>query len=255
MSYLSVIAAKVPQPVQIYIDNSYFNDHHPCITKAQTHTPGCKEALTELTFYGGWFQSAHGFLAFYMSPVMGRLSDAYGRKRVWIWCGVLDLIPAAIMFLAQTPVLENGPWWWLRQIFGVMSFSGGVGGAYIGDLLPKEWRAIAFALGTAVWKSGEILAPLIDLLHFKSGMYYDPYLISMTLKAISLFLAIFVMKETLQEKNRTPISWDIANPFKNLEILWRGPENITGYRSTTLFRRLAFCLFVQICCNDVRRLA
>ena len=168
---------------------------------------------------------------------------------------MLDLIPAAIMFLAQTPVLENGPWWWLRQIFGVMSFSGGVGGAYIGDLLPKEWRAIAFALGTAVWKSGEILAPLIDLLHFKSGMYYDPYLISMTLKAISLFLAIFVMKETLQEKNRTPISWDIANPFKNLEILWRGPENITGYRSTTLFRRLAFCLFVQICCNDVRRLA
>ena len=129
MSYLSVIARKVPQPVQIYIDNSYFNDGHPCITKEQTHSEGCKEALTLLTFYGGWFQSGHGFLSFYMSPIMGRLSDAYGRKRVWIWCGCLELIPTIIMFLAQTPVLENGPWWWLRQSFGIMSFSGGVGGA------------------------------------------------------------------------------------------------------------------------------
>jgi MFS family permease len=103
---------------------------------------GCHQALTDLTFYGGWFQSAHGFLSFYMSPIMGRLSDAYGRKRVWVWCGCLELIPTIIMFLAQTPILEDGPWWWLRQIFGIMSFSGGVGGAYIGDLLPKEWRAI-----------------------------------------------------------------------------------------------------------------
>ena len=172
MSLISCIASKVPQPVQIYIDQSYFNHMEPCITKAQAKTEGCHEALTQLTFYGGWFQSAHGFLAFYMSPVMGRLSDAYGRKRVWIWCGILDLIPATIMFLAQTPVLEHGPWWWLRSIFGVMSFSGGVGGAYIGDLLPKEWRAIAFALGTAVWKVGDLSAPLIDLIHFKSGMYF-----------------------------------------------------------------------------------
>ena len=40
------------------------------------------------------------------------------------------------------------------------------------------------------------------------------------------------MKETLQEKNRTPISWDIANPFKNLEILWRGPPD--RYETRTL---------------------
>lgn len=72
----------------------------------------------------------------------------------------------------------------------------------------------------------------------------------MLLKGICLLLAIFVMQETLQEKNRTPVSWQIANPFDNLKILWNGPENITGYRSTTLFRRLAFCLCVQIMCFD-----
>ena len=72
----------------------------------------------------------------------------------------------------------------------------------------------------------------------------------MMLKGICLLLAIFVMQETLQEKNRTPVSWKIANPFDNLKILWNGPENITGYRSTTLFRRLAFCLCVQIMCFD-----
>jgi hypothetical protein len=44
-------------------------------------------------------------------------------------------------------------------------------------------------------------------------MYYYPYLISMVLTGANLFLAIFVMRETLQEKNRTPISWAIANPF------------------------------------------
>ena len=70
----------------------------------------------------------------------------------------------------------------------------------------------------------------------------------------AVLLAIFVMKETLQEKNRTPISWDIANPFKNLEILWRGPENITGYRSTTLFRRLAFTVFIQVRILELIRL-
>ena len=101
-----------------------------------------------------------------------------------------------------------------------------------------------------MWKSGELLAPLIDLIHFKSGMYYYPYLLSMVFTAGNLFLAIFVMQETLQEKNRTPVSWAIANPFDNLKILWNGPENITGYRSTTLFRRLAFCLMVQIMCFD-----
>jgi hypothetical protein len=49
-----------------------------------------------------------------------------------------------------------------------------------------------------------------------AGMYYYPYLISMVLTGANLFLAIFVMRETLQEKNRTPISWAIANPFDNL---------------------------------------
>jgi hypothetical protein len=38
MSYLSVFARKVPQPIQIYVDNAYFNDGHPCITKEQTAT-------------------------------------------------------------------------------------------------------------------------------------------------------------------------------------------------------------------------
>jgi hypothetical protein len=75
LQLLGTVGWQIPGPLMIFLQSAYFNGGEPCITRAQTDTAGCKEALATLSFVSGWFQAGSGILAFVLSPVIGKLSD------------------------------------------------------------------------------------------------------------------------------------------------------------------------------------
>jgi hypothetical protein len=116
LSLIGTIGWNLPGPLMIYLQSAYFNDGKPCITRNQTDTAGCKEALSTIAFVSGWFQAGSGLLAFILSPVIGKLSDTYGRRRILIFCYLYSSLSNIVLFLGQTPVMSHLPWLWICEL-------------------------------------------------------------------------------------------------------------------------------------------
>ena len=245
---LGVITGTVTSPIMIYWFSAYFNNGQPCYTKAETATAGCKMALSKLAIFSGWFSSTSGFINFFVQPIMGRLSDTVGRRRVWMAAALVGSVQPAVLFFSQTSVLKHTPYMWFYfMIIPLSGFAGGIGNAYIADIMPPEWRGIAFSTLMAVSSASQVLGPLVDLIHFPGSgdpmtMYYYPFLICFIGQSVCVLLIVFFLEETLPPEKRMPMEADIFNSIKQFSILFTGPKGISDPR---LFKSLAFILMVR----------
>jgi len=114
--------------------------------------------------------------------VIGKLSDSFGRRNIMLVCFFYNVVgpttkstrqltlasprlccrrPSSaassssqhrhplqvgntVLFLGQTPIMDHAPWFWIWMALGVVNLWGGVGSAYLADIMPPEWRSIAF---------------------------------------------------------------------------------------------------------------
>lgn len=148
---------------------------------------------------------------FLFSPVLGVLSDRFGRRPVLL----VSLAGAAIDYV----IMAIAPHLWLlvlgRAIAGVTSANMAVATAYITDISSEEERAQRFGLFHAMFGVGFIIGPVLG------GILGDwwlraPFIAAACLNALNFALALFVLPESRPGKREAAFTWDTLNPFKPL---------------------------------------
>jgi len=167
----------------------------------------------------GIFGTAWSAMQFICSPILGSLSDHFGRRPVILAANFglgLDFI---LMALAPSiPWLFAG-----RIISGITGASFTTAWAYIADVTPPEKRAAGFGVVGAAWGTGFILGPALGGL-LGSISPRLPFWIAATLALVNVCYGFFVLPESLPSSKRTAFSWRRANPIGSLALLRRHRE-------------------------------
>ncbi|GCC50144.1 MFS transporter [Chryseotalea sanaruensis] len=177
---------------------------------------------SEAASYGGWLISAYAIMQFLFAPIMGGLSDRYGRRPVLL--ASLFGFGIDYLFLALAPTLA-----WLfvgRIIAGIMGASFTTAGAYMADISTPEKRAQNFGMIGAAFGLGFIIGPVIGGLLGGMGSRV-PFIAAAVLTLINWLYGYFILPESLSQENRRAFEWKRANPIGTLKSLFRYPV-ITG---------------------------
>jgi MFS transporter, DHA1 family, tetracycline resistance protein len=174
--------------------------------------------LSEASMYGGWLLFAYAFMQFICAPILGGLSDRYGRRPVLLTS--LFGFGVDYIFLAFAPTLA-----WLfvgRLIAGIMGASFTTASAYIADVSTPETRAQNFGIMGAAFGLGFIIGPMLGgfLVTYGSRV---PFMVSAGLSLINWLYGYFILPESLKPENRRKFEWSRANPVNSLLNLKRYP--------------------------------
>jgi DHA1 family tetracycline resistance protein-like MFS transporter len=181
----------------------------------------------------GVFGTAWALMQFLFSPVLGSLSDRFGRRPVILLSNFglgLDYI-----LMALAPNLR-----WLfvgRVISGITAASISTAGAYIADVTPPEQRAAKFGLLGAAFGAGFVVGPALG------GVLGDisprlPFWVAAGLSLTNGLYGLFVLPESFRREQRTPFYRRKANPVGALKLL-RSHRELWGFAWVTFLSNLA----------------
>ena len=162
----------------------------------------------------GLFGTAWALMQFFFSPILGALSDRFGRRPVVLLSNFGLALDYVLMALAPSLM-------WLfvgRLISGITSASISTAFAYIADITPPQRRAAVFGKVGAAFGAGFILGPAIGGL--LGGM--DPRLpfwVAAGLSFANTLYGLLILPESLAKELRTPFRWRSANPVGALKLL------------------------------------
>src|SRR5580704_2576531 len=165
----------------------------------------------------GLFGTIFAVMQFFFSPVLGSLSDRFGRRPVVLLSN--SGLGLDYLLMAWAPALG-----WLfvgRVISGLTASSIPTGMAYMTDVTPPEKRASAFGLIGAAFGMGFVLRPALGGLLGNVNPRL-PFWAAAGLSLVNWFYGLFVLPESLSQQNRSPFSWKRANPVGSLSLLKRG---------------------------------
>ena len=176
------------------------------------------EGISQASEYGGWLTFTFAIMQFLFSPVLGGLSDRYGRRPVLLFA----LLGLALdyLFLSFAPTLA-----WLfigRAISGITGASITTATAYIADISTKENRAQNFGMIGAAFGLGFIIGPVLGGLLGTYGARV-PFMVAAALTFINCLYGYFVLPESLKPENRRAFQWSRANPLGTLKRLKKYP--------------------------------
>lgn len=179
--------------------------------------------------YGGWLTFAYASMQFVFSPILGGLSDRFGRRPVIL----LSLFGLGVdyIFLFLAPDL-----FWLfigRIIAGICGASFTTASAYIADISEPEKRAQNFGMIGAAFGLGFIIGPLLGSIFSQWGIR-TPFLVAAILSLINWAYGYFVLPESLAENNRRKFDWKRANPLGSLLQLRKYPATLGLITATVL---------------------
>ena len=181
----------------------------------------------------GVFGTAWALMQFFFSPILGGLSDRFGRRPVVLLSNFGLALDYVLMALA--PSLA-----WLfvgRVISGITSASISTSFAYIADITPPEKRAAVFGKVGAAFGAGFILGPAIGGL--LGGM--DPRLpfwVAAGLSFANTLYGFLILPESLPSDRRSPFRWKSANPLGSLHLL-RSDRILAGLSLANFFGQVA----------------
>ena len=174
--------------------------------------------LSDAATYGGWLTFAYAIMQFIFAPILGNLSDRFGRRPVLLFS--LFGFGIDYLFLAFAPTI-----WWLflgRIIAGVTGASFTTASAYIADISTPEKRAQNFGLIGAAFGLGFILGPVIGGLLGQFGSRI-PFFAAAGLSLLNTIYGFFVLPESLPAEKRRPFDIKRANPLGSLMQLKKYP--------------------------------
>ena len=169
------------------------------------------EGLSVASEYGGWLLFAYAFIQFIFSPIVGGLSDQFGRRPILL--ASLFGFGIDYLFLAFAPSI-----WWLfvgRVIAGVMGASFTTGAAYIADVSPVEKRSQNFGLIGAAFGLGFIIGPVIGGVLGQYGPRV-PFIAAAVLSGLNWLYGYFILPESLPKEKRRKFDIKRANPAGSL---------------------------------------
>ncbi|HYE79621.1 MAG TPA: TCR/Tet family MFS transporter [bacterium] len=179
-------------------------------------------SMSEAARWGGWLGFAYAALQFLFAPVLGGLSDRFGRRPVLLF----SLVGFGLDYLLQGFAPTIG-WLFLgRCIAGITGASFTAASAYIADITPPEKRAQNFGLIGAAFGMGFILGPAAGGLLGEYGPRV-PFFAAAALALLNALYGYFILPESLDEVHRRPFEWRRANPVGSLLQMRRYPVIIS----------------------------
>lgn len=174
--------------------------------------------ISTAALYGGWLAVVYAGMQFFCAPLMGNLSDRFGRRPVLLLSLTAFSIDYALMGLAPTL-----GWLFLgRLVAGITGASYTPAYAYVADVSPPERKAQNFGLIGAAFGLGFIIGPIIGGLLGDLGVRV-PFFAAAGLALVNVVYGYFVLPETLPKSARRDFSWARAHPLGALQALRRYP--------------------------------
>lgn len=165
-------------------------------------------SLANAALWGGLLASSFAIMQFLFSPIIGNLSDRYGRRPVML----VSLVAMAIDYLIMA---FAGTIWLLlvgRILGGVTAATHATASAFMADISKPEEKAANFGLIGAAFGLGFVLGPLVGGLLGTMGTR-APFYAAAALAGLNFLLGSVVLKETVTDAIRRPFSWKRANPL------------------------------------------
>lgn len=191
--------------------------------------------------WAGWLGAGYAALQFVFAPVIGNLSDRYGRRPVLL----AALSGFGIDYLVMG--LAPGLWWLVlgRLAAGITGASWSAAYAFIADVSPPEKRAANFGLMGMAFGLGFIFGPALGGLLGALGPRV-PFLAAAGLALTNLIAGWFVLGESLPGENRRAFDWRRANAFAALGALRRQSGAVVWFIAATGIWMLAHVVYPSI---------
>lgn len=188
----------------------------------------------------GVFGTAWALMQFLFSPILGSLSDRFGRRPVVLLSNFGLGLDYVLMALAPSLI-------WLfvgRVISGITSASISTAFAYIADITPAERRAAVFGKVGAAFGAGFIIGPAVG------GLLGDfdprlPFWVAAGLSFANTMYGLLILPESLPRDRRASFRWKSANPIGALHLL-RSDRILAGLSVTNFFAQLAHAVLPSI---------
>jgi DHA1 family tetracycline resistance protein-like MFS transporter len=172
---------------------------------------------TEQAWWYGAVTFAFSFANFVASPVLGALSDRFGRRPVLL----VGFCALSLSFFATALATARWVLIVVRLFSGAMQSNASVANAYVADITARADRAKRFGLLGAMFGLGFILGPVMGGLLGANDLHL-PFLVAGSLALVNLLYGWFVLPESLPADKRRPFSWRAAlNPIAALTELGR----------------------------------
>ena len=233
-----------PQPAVIFIFITLFLDIFgiglvvPVLPRLVEQMQGGNVEAASHTV--GWLGALYALMQFLLSPILGSLSDRFGRRPVIL----VSLLGSALdyLLLAWAPTLA-----WLfigRIISGITAANFSAASAYIADITPPEKRAAGFGMIGAAFGLGFIAGPAVGGLLGEYGLRL-PFLVAAGVTGLNWLYGVFVLPESLTHDNRRDFSWLSLNPFRSLAALTRWPI-VSGLAGSQFLMNLAHNIYPSL---------
>jgi len=181
----------------------------------------------------GVFGTVWALMQFFAMPVVGALSDRFGRRRVILLSNLGLGLDYVLMALAP-----NLAWLFVgRVISGITAASVSTGMAYIADVTPPEKRAAAFGRVGIAFGLGFVLGPALGGL-LGSVDPRLPFWVAAGLSLANALYGLFILPESLPPEKRRAFEWRRANPLGSLKLLRSHPE-LSGLAVVVFLSNLA----------------
>uniref|UniRef100_A0A673B3U8 Hippocampus abundant transcript-like protein 1 n=1 Tax=Sphaeramia orbicularis TaxID=375764 RepID=A0A673B3U8_9TELE len=174
------------------------------------------ETFHQHTFLmNGLVQGVKGFLSFLSAPLIGALSDIWGRRSF--------LLMTVFFTCAPIPFMRISPWWYfaLISVSGVFAVTFSVVFAYVADITDEHERSTAYGLVSATFAASLVTSPAIGA--YLSQKYGDSLvvLVATVIAVADIAFVFLAVPESLPDKTclsswGLPISWEQADPFASL---------------------------------------
>lgn len=199
----------------------------PGLIAELTHT-----GLSGAASWGGWLFFVYALMQFLCAPVIGNLSDRFGRRPVLILS--LAMLSFDYVLTGLSPSI-----FWLflgRTLSGMAGAAYTTVNAYIADVSPPEKRAANFGLVGAAFGLGFILGPALGGLLGEHFGLRTPFFVAGALAAANALFGLLVLKESLPPERRRAFEWKRANPLGSLKALKRYPALLSLFGALVLLR-------------------